>query len=163
MSNPALLKRCAVDESWVGPLRFPRFGDSDCCCLRAGVADSSRAAEIPCGLPCSSVAVDVVARRFATGVSLLFDVSTFEAVPLIESCVLKGSAPFGLLNVDATFAACFSAAMAAHLRTLLAAVTASSSSSITESIENLIRLRLLESTVAFNAVLFRLLGDPLLA
>lgn len=154
MSTPALLKRCAVHKSWVGLLDFPRFGVFGCCCLLAGMTESSRAAKVASGLPSLSVAVGVMAGVLAAGESLGFEVSIFEAVTVVQLCVAKGPAPSKLFDVT-TVGACFSSAIAAHLPTLLIAMTAAGSSSSRDAAGNPLRLRLLELTVAFSFFRFR--------
>ena len=155
MSTPALLNRWAVSLPWLGALRFLGFCGLGSGCLPARVTNWSRAAGIASVLPCLGAVVGDLAGFLTTDVSLRLDVSIIDAVTGVGMCVAKVPIPFDLFDIEATVAACFSAAMAAHLSTLFITTNASGSSASREAMDNALRLCLLGVIAAFRVFRFR--------
>lgn len=141
MSKPALLKRWAVFSQCPVCLSFAGIRDVVCCCLRVGITGSSRNTGVASGLACLGVVVSLKIGLLMIDVSLGLDVRSVDSVTMVEFCVW-------VFDVGETVDACFSAAMVAHLVTLLIAMTAFGSSTSPEATPNSLRLCMRGVTVA---------------
>ena len=141
MRKPALLNRWAVFSQWPVCLSFAGFRDVICCCLRVGVTGSSRNTGVASGLACLGVVLSLKIGFFMTNVSLWLDVRSVDSGTMVGFCVR-------IFDVGGTVDACFSAAMVAHLATLLIAMTAFGSSTSPEATPKSLRLCMRGVTVA---------------